>query len=102
MSSSPPQSSPGTSASTPYSGLQWWHWLLFLLPTAVTVITTKVLLAAYQSQEQVPGSVLFSAVAALIYGFSAGALGSVLCGIVFGMTMPVRNRTLACIGWSML
>jgi hypothetical protein len=82
-------------------GLRWWQWLLFLMPALIAAGTTLALGAYYEGTDKAEARWL-SGAGALIYGFSAGAVTCVLCGIALGMTTPVRNRVLGCIGWTLL
>ena len=92
-----------------HRGLRWWHWVLFLLPSVITVATTWALIADLRARDEASGFTLLSDYGRshiwfgpAITGFTTGAICCVICGIIIGVTTRPQQRVLASIGWTLL
>lgn len=90
--------------------LRWWQWLAFVCPSLVAVGTTGVLnalgRAKYAALAHPTASDSYWVQHMGLYnglaGINAGAVCCLGAGILLGLTMPAKNRVLACVGWTLL
>ena len=91
------------------SGLRWWHWMLFVLPSIITVATAWGLVAYTRAKDEASGFTYLSDygrahiwLGPMITGLTTGAICCVVCGIILGVSTRSRQRVLASIGWTIL